>query len=155
MTGPYRERAVPQARPAGLLLGVVIALTISACGGDGGGDSGDGRSVGGASEQRIVHVITESFTSGDPDKCTRFDTQRALEQGNGFKGEAAIRVCERFVDANAADSVEVSNVSVEGRTASVEVAVSGERARRSDRCDGLGGPGRSLDGRSIGKLRVL
>jgi hypothetical protein len=115
---------VSQARRAGLFLGVVIALTLGACGGNG-GDSGDGPSAGWDSEQKIVDVITEASTSGDPGDCTRFNTQRALEQATGFKGEAAIKVCERFAGMDPAESVEVSDVSVDGSTASVEVGVTG------------------------------
>jgi hypothetical protein len=115
---------MPRARSAGLLVGVFITLALGACGGDAGGGSGDGRHAGGDAEP-IVDAITGSFTSGDPEACTTFNTQRLLEQGSGLNGAAAIKACEESAGVGSADSVEVSGVSVHGDTASGEVAVTG------------------------------
>lgn len=94
---------------------LVVALTITACGG-GGGD-----------EDKIAEVIEKSATTSDPGNCTEFQTQRFNEQNTDQKGKAATKACEKEAEAdeNQAEGAKVSNISVNGDEATARVAFEG------------------------------
>lgn len=103
-----------------LLLMLVLPVILAACGGD--GDDG-----GGEDEDAVTEAIEVSATSTDPADCTRLQTQEFMEQTTLETGEAAVEQCEEdapktFDDP---DSVEVSNVSVDGSDATADVAFTG------------------------------
>jgi hypothetical protein len=99
---------------------VALALTLAACGGDG-GDDGDELS----GEQAVIaDTIEEAHTSEDPEACglrTRRYNAQTYFSGTTFAAEA----CRRLIALYAADSVEVSEVAVEGDRATAEAAISG------------------------------
>jgi hypothetical protein len=110
---------------------VVIALALGGCGGNGGGGSDGNQSRGDNGDQayhgngdQIAHVINESFTSSDPNKCTAFHTQQYLEQVQGLKGEAAVEFCQRTAALGNAKSV-TSSSFFKGDTAIAKVAITG------------------------------
>jgi hypothetical protein len=108
--------------PGAVLLAALLALTVSltACGGDDDGDSS-------ADEQEIIDAITASATSGDPAACTEVQTQRFTEQTSGGDagGEAAVQQCEQDAADAPADEVDVSNVEVDGDSATADAAITG------------------------------
>jgi hypothetical protein len=59
-------------------------------------------------------VITASATSGDPTACTKYQTIHFTEQTSGGTGQAAIRSCEKGAQDTAADSIDVTDVQVNG-----------------------------------------
>jgi hypothetical protein len=99
---------------------IAAALSLTACGG---GSS----SSGGGEETAIEEAIEESATSTEPSKCTEFQTAEFNEAESGETGNAALKTCEEEVEAekNPAESVTVSNISVNGETATAEVEVTG------------------------------
>ncbi len=101
-----------------LLLVLVLPITLAACGDDDDDVSGD--------EQEIIDAITASATSGDPAACREFQTQRFTEQvGDGETGEAAVKQCEENAADTPADEIEVTNIEIDGDSATAEGAVTG------------------------------
>lgn len=102
-----------------LTLLVAAPLVLGACGSDDNGGSED--------EDQITDVITTSVTSTDPADCTKLQTQQFLEQSNFSTGQEAVTDCEDDAadTADDPDSVEVSDVEVDGDTATANVAFSG------------------------------
>ena len=94
-------------------------LALAACGGD------DDNGGGSADEDQITKAIDAAATSGDPSACTQYETQNFLEQTNGGTGQAAVRSCERDASESVADSVDVSDVEVDGNNATAKAAVTG------------------------------
>lgn len=94
----------------------LLALGLVACGG--GGDS---------DEDKIVEVIETSATSADPADCKELSTQAFLEQTELEEGAAAVESCEESAEdtSDDPDSVEVSEVEVDGSSASANAAFSG------------------------------
>lgn len=94
----------------------LLALALVACGG--GGDS---------DEDKIVEVIETSVTSADPADCKELATQAFLEQTELEQGAAAVESCEESAEDTADDpeSVEVSEVEVDGSAATANAAFSG------------------------------
>jgi len=94
---------------------LALALCLAACG------SGE------SDEDKIVEVIETSATSSDPADCEALSTQAFLEQTQLSDGTKAVESCE----ANAGetkddpDSVEVSEVEVDGTDATAEAAFVG------------------------------
>lgn len=86
---------------------LAILLGASACGGSA------------SEEDKIVEVVETSATSTDPADCTALATQAFLEQAESREGEAAVSHCEKNneEDEDAPDSVEVSDVEIDGSTA--------------------------------------
>jgi hypothetical protein len=94
---------------------IVSALALAACG-----------SSGGSAESQIEEAIETAATGSSPSKCTEVETQAFVEQSNGESGKAAVKKCEEeATNGENAESVEVSNVKVEGSKATAEAAVTG------------------------------
>jgi hypothetical protein len=99
--------------PAFVLL-IVSAFALSACG------SSE------SAEDKITSAVETAATGSSPSKCTEVETQAFVEQSTGESGKAAIKKCEEEASSGEnAESVEVSNVEVEGSEATAEVAVTG------------------------------
>jgi hypothetical protein len=108
-----------------LILPLVLlasALALSACGG------GSSSSSGGGDETAIEEAIETSATSTEPSKCTEVQTEAFNEAETGASGEAALKACEeetKSEEAEPAESVTVSNISVNGESATAEVEIEG------------------------------
>jgi hypothetical protein len=100
--------------PFALLLAAAL-LTLTACGG------------GSSDEDKITETIENASTTSDPSNCTELETQRFVEQNSTEKGKAAIESCEKEAEAEVevAESVDVSNVSVNGSKATAQAAFEG------------------------------
>lgn len=94
---------------------LALAFGLVACGG---GDS---------DEDKIVEVIETSATGADPADCKELSTQAFLEQTELEQGAAAVESCEESAEdtSDDPDSVEVSEVEVDGSSASANVAFDG------------------------------
>ncbi|HVV89449.1 MAG TPA: hypothetical protein VHB53_03035, partial [Solirubrobacterales bacterium] len=98
-----------------LALLVPAVLTIAACGG-------------GSSDQgKIAAAIEKAMTTKDPSNCTELQTRRFDEQNTGQNGEAAVNQCEEKAEEGEgkAKGAKVSDISVDGRKATAEVAFEG------------------------------
>ena len=100
--------------PLALLLAAAL-LTLTACGG------------GSSDEDKITESIEKAATTSDPSTCTELETQRFVEQNSTEKGKAAVESCEKEAEEGEeqAESVEVSNVSVNGSKATAQAAFEG------------------------------
>jgi len=100
---------------------IAAALALTACGGGGSSTSG------GDDEAAIVETIEKSATTSAPSKCTEFQTQAFNEQEKATSGKEATEICEEEAkeQESPAKSVDVSNVKVEGETATAEAAIGG------------------------------
>jgi predicted small secreted protein len=100
---------------------IAAALALSACGG------GSSSSGGGDDETAIAEAIEKSATSSDPSKCTEFQTEEFNEQDQAVSGKKALKACEESAEESEspAESVDVSNIKVDGETATADAAVSG------------------------------
>ena len=78
-------------------------------------------------EDKVVDVIETSVTSTDPADCKELATQAFLEQTELEQGSAAVKSCEESAEdtENDPDSVEVSEVEVDGSAATADVAFTG------------------------------
>jgi len=93
----------------------LLALGLAACGGSSESD-----------EDKIIDVIETSATSADPSNCTELQTVNFNEQNEQVSGEAANKECEKeSADEETADSVDVSEVEVDGDKATTVVAITG------------------------------
>ncbi len=95
---------------------LVSALALAACGGGGSSD-----------EEQIEEAITTSATTADPTNCTKLETANFVEQSSDESGKAAIKDCEKEAKdpSSNADSVDVTNVEVNGSKATADAAISG------------------------------
>jgi ABC-type glycerol-3-phosphate transport system substrate-binding protein len=94
---------------------LALALGLAACGGSSESD-----------EDKIVDVIETSATSSDPSNCTELQTAAFNEQDTQESGDAATKACEEEAkDEENAESVEVSEVEVDGDTATATTAITG------------------------------
>jgi hypothetical protein len=92
---------------------LVISSGVAACG----GSDSDGDQISG--------VIEEVITTTSDEHCTELETQRFVEQVNFATGSEAIESCkDADPDANA-DSVEVTNVQVDGDRATADALPEG------------------------------
>ena len=98
------------------LLLLAAALALAACGSS---------SSGGGEESKIEEVIEGSATSTDPSKCKELQTALFNETETEKKGAEATKACEEEAKENNAESVEVSNVKVNGESATAEVELEG------------------------------
>ncbi|HEY2479355.1 MAG TPA: hypothetical protein VGI17_11585 [Solirubrobacterales bacterium] len=100
---------------------IAAALALSACGG------GSSSSGGSGDETAIEGAIETAATSTDPSKCTEVQTQKFNEAETGTSGKASLKACEQEAeeDESPAESVTVSNVEVDGETATAQVEVGG------------------------------
>jgi hypothetical protein len=93
---------------------IFVALFLAACGG------------GESEEDKIVSAIETSATTNDPSACTEFATESFNEQITGEEGKAALKECEKNAEEEeSAESADVSNVAVDGSTATADVALAG------------------------------
>jgi hypothetical protein len=96
---------------------LVSALALVACGGSSGG-SGD--------ESQIEAAIETSATSTKPSACKEFSTQQFMEQSTSTEGAAAVKQCEEnATEEDGAESVDISEVEVDGSEATADVALTG------------------------------
>jgi hypothetical protein len=107
-----------------LILPLVLlasALALTACGGGGSSSSGGGE------EAAIEEAIETAATSSDPSKCTEVQTEYFNETETGKSGAAALKTCEQEVEEgeDQAESVNVSQVEIEGEGAAAVVAIEG------------------------------
>ena len=101
-----------------LLLPVVLIAVVFPLAGCGGGSSSD--------EDQITDVISTTSTTTSKENCTKLETPAFVEQNFGKTGAAAIKDCSTLQPGESdADSVDVSNVQVNGDKATADVAVHG------------------------------
>jgi len=105
-----------------VLVLIASALALTACGGGGSSSSG-----GSGEEEAIAQVIEKSATTTDPSKCTELQTQAFNEQEKDVSGKEATEVCEEAAegDETVAESVNVSDIKVEGEKATAVAKVEG------------------------------
>lgn len=97
-----------------LALMLVSALALAACG------SSE------SEEDKITSAIENAATGSDPAVCTEDQTAAFLEQTSGSEGKQAVEECEEEAEAGEnAESVEVSEVEIEGEGATATVAITG------------------------------
>jgi hypothetical protein len=99
---------------------LAAALALSACGG-----GGSSSSSGGGDESSIETAIEEDATTSSPSKCTKYVTVAFNEQQSGLSGAKATKQCEEEAGEEPAESVDVSEIEVEGESATAEAAVTG------------------------------
>jgi ABC-type glycerol-3-phosphate transport system substrate-binding protein len=101
---------------AAVTASLVAALALAACGGN--GNSAD--------EDQITAVLTRAATSGDPAVCTQDQTLKFTEQtSGGAKGQAAVKACEKDAKSTAAEKIDVTDVKVDGDTATATAKATG------------------------------
>jgi hypothetical protein len=93
---------------------LLSALVLAACGGDSGEDVA-----------QIEAVIRAAKVDADPAQCSELRTQNYLEQEAQEAAKPALESCEEGVGDNPAHSVTISEVEVEGDSATAEVAADG------------------------------
>ncbi len=100
---------------------IASAPALTACGG------GSSSSGGSGDEAAIEEAVEKSATTTDPSKCTEFQTEEFNEQDQAVSGKEALKACEESAKAaeSPAESVDVSNIKIEGETATAEAAISG------------------------------
>lgn len=97
-----------------LLLLAISALALAACG----SSEND--------EEKIGAAIENAATGSDPSVCTEDQTAAFLEQTSGESGSAAVKECEKEAEnGENAESVEVSEVEIEGEEATATAAITG------------------------------
>ena len=94
---------------------VAAALFFAACGGSE------------SDEDKIVEAIEASATSTDPADCKAVNTQAFLEQSEFEEGKEAVESCEDSADDGEGkpEEVTVSEVEVDGSTATAQAAIVG------------------------------
>ena len=78
-------------------------------------------------EDKIVSLIEKGSTSTDPADCEALQTVNFMEQGNEGEGKEAVEECEEDAkdESGTPDSVEVSEVEIEGSEATANAAIKG------------------------------
>jgi hypothetical protein len=115
-------------RPTRLLCALAVltpVLVVAGCGGSGNGSS-TGTTAGG-DEAQIATAIRTSVTSTDPGDCVKLETQRFMEQIHFTKGGNAVKACEQDAPdtSDDPDSVDVTDIQVDGANATANVAFHG------------------------------
>lgn len=102
-------------RQGACLLLLTLAVILTAC--------GEGKS----DEEEIVEAIDYALVSTDPDACTEQMTQAFSEQTFRSEGPEAVESCEDNArgEESPNDPVKVTDVEVDGSTATAEVALTG------------------------------
>ena len=96
---------------------ILAALALAACGGDDGGSE---------DEDQITEAIEKSASEADASACTEFQTQNFVEQTSGGTGEEAVERCRESQREEAlADSVDVSDIEIDGDSAGAVAALTG------------------------------
>jgi hypothetical protein len=108
-----------------VLAALATALALAGCGGS--GDGSTTATTGGTDQAQIADAIRTSVTSSDPADCTRLETQRFIEQIHFTTGAQALKACERDAPdtTDDPDSVDVTDVQVNGASATANVAFHG------------------------------
>jgi len=96
-------------------VGVLAALALVACGSSGNSDD----------ENQITKSIEFAATSGDPSACTQYQTVKFDEQTSSGTGQAAVQSCQKDAAQTAADKVEVTDIAVDGDTATAKAKATG------------------------------
>jgi hypothetical protein len=91
-----------------------LAIGVATCGG------------GNQDEDQIREAIETAATSGDPTACTDVETQHFVDQISFGSGQAALKTCKKEAAQTPADSIEVSNIQVDGDTATADGAATGQ-----------------------------
>jgi Domain of unknown function (DUF4878) len=102
--------------------GLLAALALAACGG---GSDDNGSS---ADQDQIKQAITAAATSGDPSACTKYQTAKFTQQTSGNPGqsaEQAVKSCEKDAAETAAEKIDVTDVEVNGDTATAKGTATG------------------------------
>ncbi len=102
---------------APLVMLAAAPFLLAACGGD---DSSE-------EEDDITAAIEQAGTTDAAENCTEVQTQAFTEQTEFTAGEEAVATCEESAGDGevAGDSVEVSNIEVDGDAATAEAAFTG------------------------------
>jgi hypothetical protein len=97
---------------------IAAALALTACGG--GGSSSD-------DEAAIAEAIEKSATTTGPSKCTELQTQAFNEQETAASGKKATEICEEEAEEQKgpAESVDVSEIKIDGDSATAQAEVHG------------------------------
>ena len=106
------------------LLLIVAAFALVGCGG---GDDTDTAASGGSDDDaQITQVITTATTTTSRANCMNLMTTRFVNQNSAKTGAAAIQDCATNDPGETdADSVDVSNIQVDGDKATANVAITG------------------------------
>jgi hypothetical protein len=91
----------------------VVAAVAVGCGG------------GKSDEDQVSDVIEQTATTSSKENCTELETQRFVEQNTFETGKAAVKSCIDDTGSSNADSVEISDVKIDGDKATATVAVTG------------------------------
>jgi hypothetical protein len=100
--------------------GLVLAVMLAAC-----GSSSDDNS---ADEDQITDAITLAATSGDPAACTKVQTAKFTQQTSGEPGGSAadaVKSCEKDAADAPGDTIDVTDIEVDGDTATAKGAITG------------------------------
>lgn len=107
-----------------VVAGLAAVLVLAGCGGS--GDDGTTGTTGGE-EAQITSAISTSVTSTDPADCVRLETQRFVEQIHFTQGASAVKACQQDAPdtSDDPDSVDVTDIQVNGANATANVAFHG------------------------------
>jgi hypothetical protein len=100
--------------PAFLLV-LIVSVGVAACG------SGE------SDEDKITSMIESAATTTDPASCKEAQTTAFVEQSQGLEGQKGLEECEKSTEEGKGnpDSVDVSEVEVEGEEGSATIAFHG------------------------------
>ncbi len=79
-------------------------------------------------QKDITAMITRAAASGDPAACTDSQTAKFTQQTSGEPGQnaaAAVKSCEQDASSSAADSIEVTDIQVDGDSATAKAKATG------------------------------
>jgi hypothetical protein len=96
----------------------MAAFTLAACGGDDNSED----------EDQITETIELAATSGDPKVCTEAQTVNFIQQTSGEPGdspEQAVRQCEQDAANTPAEEVDVTDIEIDGDSATAKAEVTG------------------------------
>lgn len=108
------------ARFTALCLTLLAGALLAACSGD---DPGGGTEP--VPEEEIQALLDRSFTASTEDDCVEIYTERAVEQVAQTDGDPVVECEENYDPESDADSIEVSDLAVDGASATVTVASEG------------------------------